>query len=163
MKKTIVCIILLALFAIILCSCLDSGNTQNQGNDDALVNDSSDYNLGDYNVTIESCRLATDYEGEPIVIVQYKFENHGDDPACFSWSLEHGAFQDGIGLNECYFADDSVNYSSDNQTKEIKKGASLSVEVAYKLNDTTTDVEIEVSELVSFNDKKVTKVFAIAK
>lgn len=161
MKKTITFITLFALLLLTLCSCVDTGNTQDQGSGSASSNNSSNSNLGDYNVIIESCRLATDYEGEPIVIVKYKFTNNSDEPACFAWSLEYNAFQDGVGLNECYFADDSANYSSDNQNKKIKKGASLSVEVAYELNDSTTDVEIEVSELISFSDKTITKTFSI--
>ena len=51
---------------------------------------------------------------------------------------------------------------SDNETKEIKKGATLDVEVAYVLNDTTTDLEVEVKELISFNDSVVKKTFSIA-
>ena len=46
--------------------------------------------------------------------------------------------------------------------KDIKKGASLEVEVAYELNDSTTDVEVEVSELFSFSDKVIKKTFTIA-
>lgn len=161
MKKAITFLTLLALLLLTLSSCVDTGNTQDQGTGSASSNNSSNSALGDYDVIIESCRLATDYEGEPIVIVKYKFTNNSDEPACFAWSLEYDAFQDGIGLNECYFADDSANYSSDNQIKEIKKGASLYVEVAYELNNSTTDVEIEVSELISFSDKKITKTFSI--
>ena len=161
MKKAITFITLFALLLFALCSCTDTGNTQDQGNANASGNNTSNSTLGDYEVIIESCRLATDYEGKPIVIVKYKFTNKGDEPACFAWSLEYDAYQDGIGLNECYFADDSANYSSDNQTKEIKKGSSLSVEVAYELNDSTTDVEVEVAELVSFSDKTITKTFSI--
>ena len=167
MKKAISFIALLALLLFSLCSCFDTGSTQsqgdtqNQGSGSATQNSSSAANLGDYNVVIEGCRLATDYEGEPIVIVKFKFTNNGDDPACFAWSLDCAAFQDGVGLNECYFADDSANYDSGDQNKEIKQGASLTLEVAYELNDSTTDVEIEVSELISFSNKKVTKTFTI--
>ncbi len=179
MRKVITLITLFAVIMCILCSC-DTDNTEDQGNGsaDAGVNTTtqsqgsasttpvatqSDANLGDYNVVIESCRLAEDYAGKPIAIVKYNFTNVKDDnPTSFSWSLSDAAFQGGVGLAECYFADDSANYSSDNQTKEIKKGASVSVEVAYVLNDTTTPVEIEVSELISFSDKKVKKTFSIS-
>ena len=68
----------------------------------------------------------------------------------------------GVGLNESWIVDESANYSSDNQTKEIKKGASLDVEVAYELNDSTTPVDIEVKELFSFDEKTLTKTFEIA-
>ena len=137
------------------------GNVENQGGGNVSSDSSSNSNLGDYDVIIESCRLATDYAGEPIVIVKYKFTNNGEEPACFAWSFKDEAFQDGVGLNKCYLVAGSANYSSDNQTKKIKKSASLSVEVAYELNDSRTDVEIEVSELISFSDKKITKKFSI--
>ena len=117
--------------------------------------------LGDYGVVIESCRIARDYADNPIVIVKYKFTNYDDDATAFMWAFTDIVYQDGVGLNECYFADDSANYSSDNQTKEVKKGSTIEVEVAYVLNDTTTDIEVEISELLSFSDKKITKVFSI--
>ena len=161
MKKATALITLLATLILTLCSCIYVSDTPDQGNGTVTPDNSSASSLGDYEVVIESCRLASDYFGEPIIIVKYKFTNNDNDPSCFSWSLNNAAFQDGIGLNKCYLVDDSANYSSDNQTKEIKKGSSISVEVAYKLNDTTTDVEIEVSELISFNKKTITKTFTI--
>lgn len=161
MKKALSVTILLAVLLFSLCSCIETDSTQDQGQGSATPDNSTKSTLGDYNVVIDSCRLATDFEGKPIVIVKYIFTNNGDDPACFSLAIEDSVFQNGIGLNDCYFADESANYSSDNQMKEIKKGATLSVEVAYELNDSTTDVEVEVSELISFDDKKITKTFSI--
>ena len=159
MKKTLIIITLLAILMTAVCSCIEiDEDYQEKGSASPDTNKS---NLGGYSVVIESCRLAKDYEGAPIVIVKYKFTNNSEDPACFSWTFSDNVYQDGVGLNECYFAHDSANYSSDNQTKEIKKGASISVEVAYKLNDSTTDIEVEVSELISFDDSKVTKTFSI--
>lgn len=137
-------------------------SSQNQGNGSASNNTSTNKsNLGDYNVVIESCRLAEDWEGKPVVIVKYKFTNNDDDPAAFWIALNDSVYQNGIGLNEAYLVEDSANYSSDNQMKEIKKGATLDVEVAYFLNDTTTPIEVEVSETISFSNDKVTKTFTI--
>lgn len=163
MKKTFTFILLFAVLLFSFCSCIeiDTGDTQDEDSDSAQADKSSNSKLGDYEVVIQSARLATDYEGKPVIIVQCKFTNNGDDPASFEWSLDYAAYQDGIGLNECYFVDESENYSSDNQTKEIKKGATLTVEIAYELNDTTTDVEVEISEYLSFSDKKITKSFSI--
>ena len=122
----------------------------------------SSSNLGDYNVVIDSCRLAEDYRGKPIIIVKYLFTNNSGESDSFMWSVDDNVYQDGVGLNESYFVDDSANYSSDNKTKEIKSGVTLAVEVAYELNDTTTDIEVEVTELISFSStKKVTKIFTL--
>ena len=118
--------------------------------------------LGDYEVEIKSARLTKDFEGKDVVVITYAFTNHGKDNASFSFALNDEVFQNGVGLNESLFLKDGDEYSADNQTKEIKTGASLEVDVAYELNDTTTDVEVEVSELISFDDAKITKTFKIA-
>lgn len=169
-KLTIIGASILIALAVILVACggSDSGGNQgagdgtSQGAGNASGNNSSSTTLGDYEVVIESCRLAEDYAGKPIVIVNYKFTNkNDDDPASFMLSIEDNVYQNDIGLNACILADDSANYSADNQSKKIKKGASISVEVAYELNDTTTDIVVEVSELISFSDKTITKTFSI--
>ena len=120
--------------------------------------DSSSSALGDYAVEIKSCRLAKDFEGKDVVIVTYGYTNNSENPTSFFVALDDAVFQNGVGLNEAYVLNDSANYSSDNQMKEIKTGASLDVEVA---NDTTTDIEVEVKELISFNDSIVKKTFSI--
>ena len=122
-----------------------------------------DTTLGDYKVEIKDFRLASDFEGKPVIIITYGFTNVSDtSPAAFYLSIEDAVYQNGIGLNEAIFVDGS-DYSSDNQTKELKMGASLDVEVAYELNDTTSDVEIEIKEFFSFfNTKVLTKTFSIA-
>lgn len=160
MKKVICLFLTVLLCSCLLCSCLDTG-TGDQGSGSAGGGTGDPTALGDYSVVIDSCRLSTSWDDEPIIIVKYVFTNNGEDSASFFSSLNDKAYQNGVGLNRCYTAIDSANYSEDNQTKDIKKGASLEVEVAYRLNDTTTDVEIEVSEFISFSDKKITKTFSI--
>ena len=140
-----------------------STNNSQQGNNvnDDSKSDTPECNLGDYYVEILGFRLAEDYAGDPVVIVKYKFTNNDENAAAFMWTLEDNVYQDGVGLNECYILDDDAEYSSDNQTKEIKKGSSIEVEVAYELNDSTTDIEVEVKEYISFRDEVVTKTFSI--
>ena len=166
LKKLLCCIAVGAILIVFgLCavaSTEDPGDEENNPSESGVVEvNKNTNNLGNYNVEIKSCRIAEDYEGKPIAIVTYSFTNNDDDAASFIFTFEYKAYQNGIGLNECYFADDSANYSSDNQLKEIKKGATLDVEVAYVLNDTVTNIEIEVSELISWDDDVVTKIFKL--
>ena len=140
----------------------NKNQNSDQGKDTVAPTEQND-KIGKYSVVIDSCRLAKDYDGADVIIVKYKFTNvSNDDPTAFYVAFEDAAYQNGIELNEAYFLDDSANYDSENQTKAIKKGATLDVEVAYKLNDATTDVEIEVEEFLSFNDAKLVKKFSIA-
>ena len=148
--------VLIAVFAVFA---LGSGESseKDQGKG-AAGNDE----IGKYSVVIDSCRMAEDYEGDPVVIVKYIFSNlSDDDAAAFYLTFNDKVYQDGVGLNEAYILKDTANYSSDNKTKEIKKGASIEVEVAYELNDTTTDIEVEVKEAFSFDETTITKTFSI--
>lgn len=163
MKKwsLLLTILLVVAFALFALGSGESEEPASQG--EGVASQTNNDALGEYTVVIDSCRLAEDYEGKPVAIIKYIFTNVSDeDPASFGVAMEAAVFQAGVGLNEAYVLDDSANYSSDNQSKEIKQGASIEVEVAYNLNDTTTPLEVEVSEWISFSDKKITKTFNIA-
>lgn len=147
------------LMAISSSSAEDDGDQGEQETENAVNNDNE--TLGNYSVTIDSCRLAEDWEGNPIAIIKYTFTNNDDDPASFMVAFTDNAYQNGIGLNSCYLVDESANYSSDNSSKQIKQGASIEVESAFELNDNTTDIEVEVQELFSFNEKVLRKTFKI--
>ncbi len=162
-KVLMATMLILAFGAFALGSGESGSETASQGSGEATGDKTEETSLGDYSVVIDSCRLAKDYEGKDVVIVKYIFTNVADDDAtAFFIAFDETVYQNGVGLNEAYVLADSANYSAENQTKEIKKGASLEVEVAYNLNDTTTDIEVEVKELISFNEKAITKTFAIA-
>ncbi len=158
---TVLLVLAFGLFA------LGSGETETTVKDQGAGNvaeDTTDPNaIGKYSVQIDSCRLAKDYEGDPVVIVKYIYTNVSDsNPTAFYIAFEDSVFQNGIGLNNAYILDDGANYNEDDQMKEIKAGATIEVEIAYELNDTTTDIQVEVSELFSFDDTVITKTFSIA-
>lgn len=168
--KKLLWIALLGIVAIVIIAAIANtgdGNNNNNNSDGGKEpvtssdNNNNGNNLGEYTVEIKGCRLAEDYEGKDVVIVKYSFTNNADKSAAFYLAFKDSVYQNDVGLNKSYVVDDSYNYSADNQTKEIKKGATIDVEVAYELNDTKTDIEVEVSELISLNDKKITKTFSI--
>lgn len=175
MKKlnVLLVVLLLACFAVFALGSGEEG-TKDQGGGSAVnqgegsaenggSNVSGNDRLGDFSIVIDSCRLAEDYEGKPVVIVKYIFSNvESEDAKSFMTAFDDEVYQNGVSLNSAIIIDDSIHYSSDNQMKDIKKGASLEVEVAYELNDTTTDIEVEVSELFSLDDVTITKTFTIA-
>lgn len=137
----------------------DNAATTDQGTDSASQGNSS---FTDCTIDIKSCRLAKSYDGKAVAIITYGYTNNSDSATSFCVAVKTNVFQNGIGLNNAYILDKSANYSADNQTKELKKGSTLDVEVAYELNDSTTDIVVEVEEFLSFKDFKVTKTFKIA-
>ena len=165
MKKIslLLTVLLLLSFAVFALGSGESGSgTEDQGTGNVQPGENQG-NLGSYRVTIDSCRMAEDYEGKPVVIVNYIFENvSSDTAAAFYIVMTDNVYQNGVGLNKAYVLADGANYNEDNSTKEIKKGASITVEVAYVLNDTTTDLEVEVTESFGFDNKVVSKTFKIS-
>ncbi len=168
MKKLILMSLAVTFILAAMAGCMNNKNgtvsSTASKNDTTSVasaekNDAAPNELGEYTVDIKSSRMAKDYEGKDIIIVSYSFKNNSEDSASFSLAINDKVFQNGVGLNKCYVAAENANYSSDNQTKDIKKGAALDVEVAYYLNDTKTPIEVECSKLISFDDKTITKTF----
>ncbi len=162
LKKTLTIVatlLLITVFGIFALGSSDSESTTNDQGSGTVENNNA---LGDYAIEIKSCRLAKSYDGEDVVIITYGFTNNSDEATSFIGTIDANVFQNGIGLNEAYILADSANYKPDNQSKQIQKGATLDVEVAYTLNDSTTDIVVEVEEYFSFTDYKITKTFKIA-
>lgn len=164
MKKVLAALLSLAIlstFAFFAIASGDSGEAEEKTQEAGMVATDNDTELGDYNVEIKSVRMAKDYEGKQVAIVKYVFTNNSDESACFAWTFEDQVYQNGVGLEKAYVLADNANYDESNMSKEIKKGVTLELEIAYVLNDTTTDIDVEVSELVSFDDTVISRTFSI--
>lgn len=112
--------------------------------------------IGDYIVTIKESKIVENGE-KNILVVTYSFTNNSDDSQAFTYAITDKLFQNGVELGTVYSSwgmEDEYNF--DNKSKEIKPGITLDVQCAYELNDLTTDVEVEITEWISFDDKKLT-------
>lgn len=105
--------------------------------------------LGDYYVKVTGSRIAKDYDGNDLLVLQYDFTNNGSDDANAMWTLGFQAFQNGIQIDSGF--GDTV---SDNRNKSIKPGVTISCEEAFVLTD-NSPVEIEISELISLGNEMV--------
>lgn len=111
----------------------------------------------DYAVTIDSAVLGTDYQGNPAVIVTYTWTNNSDKATSFAVALHAQCFQDGVQCDTAIAGDIDSNYMTD-----VKPGASTTVQQAYAVSG-TSDVTIEVTELISFSDEVLAeKTFSLA-
>lgn len=137
----------------------DSDNQSSGSNSGAVVNNSDGSNLGRYKVEIKSCRLSKNYDGNPVAVVTYSYTNNDSEPHSFLATFEDHAYQNGVEAEQAIFPSDDDYEKNNNQSKEIKSGVTIDVMVAYKLNDTTSPVEVEVGQFFSFDDTKITKTF----
>ncbi|MFT3799449.1 DUF5067 domain-containing protein [Microbacterium sp.] len=112
-----------------------------------------------FTVTIDDASQTTDYEGKPVLVVNYTFANNGAEDASFMFTVSAKAFQNGVELDTAIVTDDTFDSSAG--LKDIKPGASISVPMAYLLSD-TSEVTVEVSELLNFDGTIVaSKVFSV--
>lgn len=103
----------------------------------------------DYQVTIDSYRIVEDYDGAPCIAVNYTFTNVSDDsPTSMMMATDITVYQDGVECEDAYFSGEN----SDGYTNKVKAGVSVEVTRTYKLQNTTSDVEIEVGQLSFWDD-----------
>ena len=115
---------------------------------------------GNYSITIDGAKLANDYYGDPAVIVTYTWTNNSDEAISAFVALSCKGFQQGVQLETALMGTDSG--FDPRSTIELKPGASTTVQSAFKLNDTTSPLSVEITELLSFEDTgTVSKTFEL--
>ncbi len=112
--------------------------------------DTSDNIIGDYGCVVKEATLCKDWENKDAVLITYEFTNNSSDAASFDVSLSDSVYQDGVGLETAILDEDT-----DLVDVEIKPGVTKDVKKAYVLRDTSTPLEVEISEWLSFDDDKI--------
>lgn len=181
MKKKIVAIMLASMLAVSFTACGDSGDTS-EGNDttqeaDAGSDEGSDtadeaepeasepeddgvinFDGTGYNVAYVKHETGTDYEGNPCLYYYYTFTNTGDENASPMSASYIQCFQNGVQCETAITTES--NDSIDNYMLEVQPGGSLEVCEVFSISD-TSDVTIEASDLISFDDAKDTQVITL--
>ena len=116
--------------------------------------------LGDYYVKLTGVAVSTDYEGNPALIVNYDFTNNGAESAAAIWSINISVFQNGLELETAIMTSD--DYDSGQSMREVQTGTTISCQDAFALEDTTSPVEVQVEELISFDGEMIAQTYEIA-
>lgn len=104
----------------------------------------------DYTVTIDDFELAEDYSGEAAIVVTFTFTNGSDEDTSFLSAIHAKCFQNGVQLDTAIVSD----IDSGSTLNELKPGATITVQEAYKLDD-ESEVTVECVEFLSFNDEVI--------
>ncbi|MCI9576586.1 MAG: DUF5067 domain-containing protein [Clostridiales bacterium] len=114
--------------------------------------------LGNYGIEILGVNIGENYEGEKVAIVSFIFSNiSSDEASSFGVYMNPKIYQDGV---ELAFSGpkESEKYKTDAQYSKVQKGGSLEVDYSVKLSNTTSPIQVEVSESSVFaGTGKVTK------
>lgn len=114
----------------------------------------------DYKVTINGYNIVEDYDGAPCIAVDFTFTNVSDDtPTSMMLATDITVYQDGVECEDAYFSGEN----SDGFSNKVKAGVSVDVTRTYKLQNTTSDVEVEVGQLSFWDDSMLAyEVFQIS-
>ena len=167
-KRLIVLLIILAVIIVggIIISSGDNGDssksTQNNSSSvssdesgetvDARSSDSDKNTIGDFKCVVKEAKICKNWEGKDAVKITYSFTNNSSDSASFDIALDDEVYQDGIQLESSFISSDDDDWGID---VKIKPGMSKDVSKVYILRDKNTDLEVEISELISFSDDKI--------
>lgn len=97
----------------------------------------------DYDLKVVDWEISADYDNKPALVVYYEYTNKKDTPTAFMWEFTDKVYQNGIELSDTAFG---VEEENNNQSKEVQKGATATVSIAYILQDTENPVDVTVEE-----------------
>lgn len=168
-KKKKWIIIAVVAVVIILIAVIASGGSDDSSSEDSNASagtsavsaeseEKANDTVGDYKCVVKGAKLCKDWTGKDAVLITYEFTNNSDSAVSFDVALDARAYQDGVGL-ETAILDEDTDYVD----VDIKPGVTKEVKKAYNLRDTSTEIEIEVSELISFSDDKIVTTVQIDK
>ncbi len=100
-------------------------------------------------VKIEGATFASDYEGKPVIVVNFAFTNNSDEAENFLFSLNAQAFQGGIELNDIAVGVDGIDSSL--TMADIQPGVTVTIRRPFLLRDDST-VKVEVRKQFGFTD-----------
>lgn len=107
-----------------------------------------------FTVTIKDFETTTDYDGNPMLIYTYDWVNTGEETESPFMTFDITGFQSGVSTEASPFSE-NVDYGS-GQVEVRPEGAIEGAQGAIGLTSVDEPVELELTEIFSFDDKAYT-------
>lgn len=105
-------------------------------------------------VGITGYDITEDYEGKPVLVVLMNWTNTSEETTMFSTTYSVKAYQNGVGLDTTVVLWENDYLETANaRLTEIRPGASIEVAAVFLLANTESEVEIEIDDWISFDNK----------
>ena len=98
-----------------------------------------------YQVSIDNAQVVKAYDDANAICLTFTFTNNSDEAQAFGTATSVTVYQDGVEQEIAMPAESPANYG--NSMSKVKPGASITVDNVYALANTTSPVEVEVTEL----------------
>lgn len=116
-----------------------------------LSTDNISVSYDDFTIKVIACEETTDINSCPALRVTYVFINTSDSQATFSTSVVTAAYQNDYRLANTSPLSTDPEYSA--QLQFVQPGESVTCATYYLLDNTTDDVDIQVSNLLNSADQ----------
>lgn len=107
-----------------------------------------------------AAKSSNDYNGKPTVLVTIEWKNTSSDNQMITTALNPKVYQNGKALDSAIYTSAPQGYDAQAALTELKAGANTTTTLAYTLEDESTDVEVELSNLFD-NGTKITRTFTL--
>lgn len=167
MKKslvgTVLAVSIAGCLALTACSSGSSNEpAQTEGENQPVQAQQGEQKAAKYEVSIDDCAVTADYTGASAIVVTYTWTNNSDKATMFDVAISADAYQNGVELDFGTISSSDTNFDTRSAMKEIKPGATQTVQKAYLLSD-ESEVTVECTQLISFDDTILAeKTFSVA-
>ena len=150
MKRTnLLCLLLAALMTFSLAAC---GKGEEETKDPNLLT------VGDFELRYKGASIMTDYEGNDALVLTLDFTNKSEETTDYFWSIYETAMHNGAELEMAivYLDEETLESVDDSQYQNVEPGATVEVQTAFELDDTTGEVEITFEEMEGDKNDTIT-------
>ena len=144
------CLFLSAVMLFSLASCgKDGGKSSGDPN---LIK------LDDYELLYKSACIMENSDGKDALVLTLDFTNTGEESSSYLWNVLESATQNGteLSITTVYTDYETLAAISDSQWEEVAPGATIEVQTAFELLDTTNKVEVSFGTLFGSKSGKLT-------
>ena len=149
-RKKLLCMFLAALMLLSLAACGKGGGDAEK--------DSNSLTVGDFGLLYKGASIMTDYEGNDALVLTLDFTNNSKEITNYFWSIYETAMQNDKELEMAvvYLNTETMESVDDSQFEDVAAGATLEIQTAFVLDDTTGEVEVTFEEMEGTENDSIT-------
>ena len=107
--------------------------------------------VGEFEVEIRSAVLTRNTDGDPALVVSYRWVNNSPVTTSVLSSISEAAVQDGKALGMTTIGNRAI-YNPDEKYRDVRPGVELEIQSAFKLEDLESEVTFQIADRLGFSE-----------
>ncbi|RHR11038.1 DUF5067 domain-containing protein [Pseudoflavonifractor sp. AF19-9AC] len=151
MKRTkLLCLFLAVLMLLSLTACGKGGKEEPE--------DPNLLTVGEFELRYKGASIMTDYEGNDALVLTLDFTNNSKETTDYFWAIYETAMHNDTELDMAivYLNEETLESVDDSQYQNVDPGATVEIQTAFELDDTTGEVEVIFEEMTGSKNDSIT-------